>query len=113
MIMWLFMAFLYMFAIEPAYKDLKKNRDKQNILVNSFEDIVYRGTASSYDGFRGPWNVIDSFGNNMNPPAYKVTTKMITDVAKTAIGNKTVGEFVTQNIPVFRSFKTAYDQYNK
>ena len=111
--MWLFMAALYQFVVDPAYEDLKKNRDKQDFLANSIEDILYRGTASSYDGFRGPWNVIDSFGNNMNPPAYKVTTKMVTDVTKFAIGDKTLGQLVTQNVPVFRSFRSAYDAYAK
>ena len=110
---WLFIAMLYKFVLDPAYKDLKKNRNQQDILANSIEDILYRGTASSYDGFRGPWNVIDSFGNNMNPPAYKVTTKMLTDITKTVFGDKTLGQLVTQNVPVFRSFRQAYDQYSK
>lgn len=113
LIMWIFLGTLYQFVVDPAYKELKKKRDKEDLLVNSIEDILYKGTASSYDGFRGPWNIIDSFGNNMNPPAYKVTTKMITDASKTIIGKESVGEFLTRNVPVLRSFKVAYDQYNK
>jgi len=45
----------------------------------------------------------------MNPPAYKVTTKMLTDITKTVFGDKTLGQLVTQNVPVFRSFRQAYD----
>lgn len=111
--MWLFMGSLYSFVVDPSYKDLKKNRNQKNFLANSIEDILYRGTASSYDGFRGPYNVLDSVGNNMNPPAYKVTTKMVTDVAKTTFGSKTIGQLLTQNVPVLRSFRTAYDAYVK
>lgn len=112
-LMWVVLASLYQYAISPAYEDLKKKRDKEDLLLNSIEDILYKGTSSSYDGFRGPWNVIDSFGNNMNPPAYKVTTKIITDIGKTAIGQKTVGQLLTQNVPVLRSFRNAYDAYVK
>ena len=107
------MAALYQFVVDPTYQDLKKKRDKEDFLANSIEDILYRGTASSYDGFRGPYNVLDSFGNNMNPPAYKVSTKMVTDVTKFVFGDKTLGQLVTQNVPVFRSFRSAYDAYTK
>ena len=113
MFMWLFMAMLYKFVIDPAYQEHKKKRKAENLLANSLEDISYRGTGSSYDGFRGPYNVLDSFGNNMNPPAYKVTTKMMSDVTRFTFGDKTLGQLVTQNVPVFRSLRTAYDQYAK
>lgn len=111
--MWLFMSMLYKFVIDPAYQEHKKKRKAENLLANALEDILYRGTANSYDGFRGPYNVLDSFGNNMNPPAYKVTTKMASDVARFTFGDKTFGQLVTQNVPVIRSLRTAYDQYAK
>ena len=111
--MWLLIGSLYAYVVDPWYEDLKKNRDHKDFLCNTFEDVVYKGTASSYDGFRGPWNVIDSFGNNMNPPAYKVTTKMATDSVKTVFGDKTFGQLITQNAPLLRSFRTAYDTYVK
>ena len=113
MFMWLFMAMLYKFVIDPAYQEHKKKRKAEDLLANSLEDILYRGTGSSYDGFRGPYNVLESFGNNMNPPAYKVTTKMMSDITRFTFGDKTLGQLVTQNVPVFRSLRTAYDQYAK
>lgn len=91
----LFMASLFHWVITPAYNELKKNRPHDDFLMNSFEDIVYKGTASSYDGFKGPINIITTYGENMNPPAYKVTTKMVTDVLKTTFGDKTLGQLLT------------------
>lgn len=107
----LFMASLFHWGITPAYNELKKNRPHDDFLMNSFEDIVYKGTASSYDGFKGPVNIVTTYGENMNPPAYKVTTKMVTDVFKTTFGDKTLGQLLTQNIPLLRSFRHAYDAY--
>lgn len=111
--MWIFLAMLYKFVIDPAYQEHSKKRKAENVLANALEDVLYRGTASAYDGFRGPYNVLDSFGNNMNPPAYKVSTKMMSDVAGFIFGDKTVGQLVTQNVPVFRNLRNAYDQYAK
>lgn len=108
----LFLSGLFEFVVDPTYKDLVKNRNKKELLVNSLEDILYKGTASSYDGFKGPLNIIQTYGNN-NPPAYKVTTKMMTDITKTVIGKKTLGQLLTQNVPVLRSFRTAYEAYAK
>lgn len=107
------LSMLFKYAITPAYKEHKKERDRRNLALNSLEDILYGGVGASYDGFKGPWNLVTTYGENMNPPAYKVTVKMATDIGKTMIGDKTVGQTLTQNVPLLRSFRKAYDEYNK
>jgi hypothetical protein len=108
--MWLFMYLLFKYALTPAYNEYKKTRDKDNIVANAFVDITYGGWSKSYDGFRGAYNVVDTLGNNMNPPAYKAPANLVTNIAKFPFDeDKTFGQLLVQNAQLLRSIRTSYD----
>ena len=85
LILMLFTA-LFKLALDPAYKDYKKSTDATNIVGNAITSITYKAVANSYDGFKGPFNILEFFGEKLEPPIYTMPVKLITDVGKVAIG---------------------------
>lgn len=100
---------LFKFAITPLYKEFKKDMENHSIIENGLIEIMYKSSSRSYEGFFGPLTTVTYLGENTNPPPYKFTTKVGGDILKLAFGDKTVGEFFTGNIAIFKSFKDTYN----
>lgn len=107
LILMLFTA-LFKLALDPAYKDYKKSTDATNIVGNAITSITYKAVANSYDGFKGPFNILEFFGEKLEPPIYTMPVKLITDVGKVAIGQKSIEKLFFENTPILRSFREVY-----
>lgn len=98
-------ASLFGFVFTPMYEEHKKNKDSDNLLADGFIELIYKAGRSSYDGFLGPIAMYDYVVNNVEPSAANVSTKLISDLYQTAIGNKGFKNFVFGYVPVLRTFK--------
>lgn len=105
LLMWLFFSLLFKLAISPAYKEYKKNMDKNPVVVNMATELVYKSTSRSYDQYKGPVNIIQFFGENMNPPTYSQPTQLISDAVQTLIGDKSFKYLLFDSSGLTRSFK--------
>lgn len=101
---------LFKLAIQPAYKDFTKNQEKEgyNAVSNAIAEVLYKSTSRSYDGFAGPLSLFEFLGENTNPPAYKLSLKIPKDIFNFIFGEKTFGELITGNIPLFKSVQGTY-----
>ena len=74
LLMWLLFSMLFKLAITPEYKEHKKSMEDNPLLVNMVTEILYKSTSRAYDQYKGPINIIQFFGENMNPPTYSQPT---------------------------------------
>ena len=102
---------LFKLILDPAYKDYKKSTEATNIIGNAITSIIYKGVANSYDGFKGPFNVLEFFGEKLEPPIYTMPVKLLTDVGKVALGQKEASRLLFENTPLLRSFREVYKMY--
>ena len=96
---------LFKFVLDPAYAEVKKSykdMDGINILLT---ELAYRPLKPATDSLYGIYNVIEYLGENTDPPIYNVPTKFVADAWKTAFGNKTTGQFISENFAFARIFK--------
>lgn len=99
---------LFKFAVTPMYKEFKNNSSDHSVIENAFAELLYKSTSRSYDGFMGPISIIQFLGENTNPPAYQLSVKIPSDLMKFVLGDKTFGELMTGNIPLFRAVQDTY-----
>jgi hypothetical protein len=96
---------LFTFALTPAYKDSKKKSSDLNLGAKLLASITYRSLNGARDSFAGPLNIVEYFGEQLNPPMYKVPVKLITDTSKTIFGDKTAAQLITGNVAIARTYK--------
>ncbi len=99
---------LFKFAITPMYTEFKKDSFNNSVVENALAELMYKSASRSYDGFMGPVSIIQFLGENTNPPAYQLSLKIPSDLMKFALGDKTFGELMTGNVPLFRAVQDTY-----
>jgi len=72
----LFMFSAFTFALDPAYKEYKKDMKNNPVFANLATEIFYKAGSRSYDSFRGPLNFKDWLGDNTASPMYEVNLKV-------------------------------------
>lgn len=112
-LLWALMAGLFGFILGPAYTEHKKNAHKDPLLTNMLTELVYKASSRSYSQYAGPVNVIQFFGENMNPPYYTAPVQVITDAWKGLIGDKSFKYLMFDNSGLTRSFKDSAFAYIK
>ena len=113
LLMWLLFAMLFKLAADPAYKEYKKNMSDNPLLVNMLTELVYKSTSRAYDQYKGPINVIQFFGENMNPPTYSQPTQLISDAVQAVFGDKSFKYLLFDSSGLTRSFKDSGFAYIK
>ena len=96
---------LFTFALTPAYKDSKKKSSDLSLAAKLFASVSYKSLNGARDSFAGPLNIVEYFGEQLDPPMYKVPVKLITDTSKTIFGDKTTAQLITGNIALARTYK--------
>lgn len=71
-LLWLLLALLFKLAITPQYKEYKKEMAEHGVLENLLTEILYKASSRSFDQYKGIINVMQFFGENMNPPFYSM-----------------------------------------
>lgn len=100
---------LFRFGVSPLYKEYKKDMSNHPAVQNGIVEVLYKSSSNSYDGFLGPIAAISYLGSNTNPPMYSLSTKVVGDLAKFTLGDKTFGQLLSGNLAVFRSFGDTYN----
>ncbi len=104
---------LFSLLFTPAYKGFKKTMVDNPAIVNLFTEILYKGSSRAYDQFKGPLNIIQFFGENMNPPFYSTPVQVLKDAGKTIFGDKSWKYLLFNNTGFTRSFKDTGFAYLK
>ena len=108
----LFMALFGAF-ITPAYKAAKKDMVNRPLVENILTELLYKGSSRAYSQFKGPINVIEFFGENMNPPYYTAPVQLVKDAWEGMTGDKSWKYLIFDNTGLTRSFKDAAFAYIK
>jgi len=109
----LLMFSLFKFALDPAYKDFKKEMKNNPVPMNLMTEIFYKAGSRSYDSFRGPLNFKDWLGDNTASPMYEVNMKLVQDAFKFVSGNKKATDILVGNFAVARTGKDTYNAWKK
>ena len=113
MLVTLFMFCAFKFALDPAYKEYKKDMKNNPVLANLATEIFYKAGSRSYDSFRGPLNFKDWLGDNTASPMYEVNLKVGQDALRMLSGNKTPLDVFVGNFAALRSGKDTYNAWKK
>lgn len=105
LLMWLLFTLLFKLAADPAYKEYKKDMSNNPLLVNMCTELIYKSTSRAYDQYKGPVNIIQFFGENMNPPTYSQPIQLISDATKAIVGDKSFKYLLFDSSGLTRSFK--------
>lgn len=111
LLIFLFLKFLVMNALDDEYKEHKKNADGQDIITNALTEILYKGYGSSYEEFRGPFPIFDYVINNTKPAAFQWQQKFLNDTGRMLFGDKTLGEYIVGMQALPRSMQDTYRMY--
>lgn len=112
-LMWLLLAALFKLLLSPAYKEHKKHAADNPVLVNLISELLYKSSSRSYDQYKGPVNVLQFFGENMNPPFYSTPINLIKQTGQTIFGDKSWKYLVFNNSGLTRSVKDTAFAYIK
>lgn len=99
--------------INPAYKEHKKTGDGKDVLTNAAIELLYKGSSSSFEEFKGPLPVLDYVMNNTSPAAVKWGAKTWHDIGGFLFGDTTMGELITKSQALPRSLQDTYKMYKR
>lgn len=112
-LMFALLAALFGLLFSPAYKEHKKVAKDSPVITNLLTEILYKASSRSYDQFKGPLNVIQFFGENMNPPYYSAPAKLLKEAGQAAFGDKSWKYLLFDNTGFTRSIKDTAFAYIK
>lgn len=113
LLLWALFAALFQLALTPAYKDYKKTMKDNPVAVNLITEILYKSSSRAYDQYKGPINIMQFFGENMNPPTYSQPVQLLKTTAQTLFGDKSFKYLLFDNSGLTRSFKDTGFAYIK
>lgn len=99
--------------INPAYKEHKKTGDGKDVLTNAAIELLYKGSSSSFEEFKGPLPILDYVMNNTSPASVKWGAKVYNDIGGFLFGDTTFGELVTKSQALPRSLQDTYKMYKR
>lgn len=100
-------------VVSPAYKEHKKKGDGKDILTNAAIELLYKGSSSSFEEFKGPLPILDYLMNNTSPASVKWGVKVYSDIGGFLFGDTTFGELVTKSQALPRSLQDTYKMYKR
>ena len=112
-LLWLLLALLFKLAITPQYKEYKKEMAEHGVLENLLTEILYKSSSRSFDQYKGIINVMQFFGENMNPPFYSMPAQIMKETGQAIIGEKSWKYLLFDNTGLTRSFKDTGFAYLK
>lgn len=100
-------------AVGALYKKHKDNTEPNNIIANSFAEIVFKGTHGATDSLSGPFATINYLSNSTNPAALKTTFRVYNDMWKLVSGQRSLGDTVFGSQALLRSIQDSYKLWEK
>lgn len=113
LLMWLLFLMIFKLAITPKYKEYKKSMEDNPLLANIITEVLYKSTSRAYDQYKGPINIIQFLGENMNPPTYSYPTQLISDMVQALLGEKSWKYLLFDSSGFTRSFRDSGFAYIK
>lgn len=105
----IFMALFYMFAVKlglsAMYAGYKKTMKDHSFTQNALTEVAYNAFSRSFDGFNSIISVGSYFGENTNPPIYKLSTQLVTDLWKFMTGDGSAEKLAMDVFAPLRSFR--------
>ena len=109
----LLLYWLFEEVVNPAYKEHKKKGDGKDVLTNAAIELLYKGSSSSFEEFKGPLPILDYIMNNTSPASVKWGAKVYKDIGGFLFGDTTFGELVTKSQALPRSLQDTYKMYKR
>lgn len=109
----LLLYWLFEEVVNPAYKEHKKKGDGKDVLTNAAIELLYKGSSSSFEEFKGPLPILDYIMNNTSPASVKRGAKVYNDIGGFLFGDTTFGELVTKSQALPRSLQDTYKMYKR
>lgn len=100
-------------VVNPAYKEHKKKGDGKDVLTNAAIELLYKGSPSSFEEFKGPLPILDYIMNSTSPASVKWGAKVYNDIGGFLFGDTTFGELVTKSQALPRSLQDTYKMYKR
>ena len=66
---------------------------------------------NSWDGFKGPLNIIMFLGEETNPPFYTESLQIAKDLFRTTVGDMTILSFGSRHLAPIRSIRETIKAY--
>ena len=112
-LMFALLGLLFKLFFTPEYKKHLKEAHKNPVLENLLTEVLYKSSSRAYDQFKGPINVIQFFGENMNPPYYTAPINLMKDAGSAIFGDKSFKYLLFDNTGLTRSMKDTAFAYIK
>lgn len=96
---------LFKFALTPMYQESKKKSNDYSLGAKLLASLTYRSLNGARDSFAGPLNIFEYFGEQLDPPMYRVPMKLIKDTGNFIFGDKTFMQLLTGNVAIARTYK--------
>lgn len=109
----LLLYWLFEEVVNPAYKEHKKKGDGKDVLTNAAIELLYKGSSSSFEEFKGPLPILDYIMNNTSPASVRWGAKVYNDIGGFLFGDTTFGELVTKSQALPRSLQDTYKMYKR
>lgn len=109
----LLLYWLFEEVVNPAYKEHKKKGDGKDVLTNAAIELLYKGSSSSFEEFKGPLPILDYIMNNTSPASVKWGAKVYNDIGGFLFGDTTFGDLVTKSQALPRSLQDTYKMYKR
>lgn len=98
-------------ALQAWREKQKEVTDPHDLITNALCEILYRGMYNSWDGFKGPINVITFIGEDINPPFYTESLALAKDLFRTTFGDMTILSFGSRHFAPIRSIRETIKAY--
>lgn len=104
---------MFKFFLDDEYKEYKKTADGNDIITNAIVEVLYKSSSSCFDGFKGPFAVLEYFGESTNPATYTLATKVLNDTYNFIFGEKTLADIAMNSVALPRAFGDTYKMWAK
>ena len=109
----LLLGLLFKQVFDPAYKEHKKNDNGNNIAGNAILEILYKGSSSCFDEFKGPLPILDYVTNDTNPATFQWLSKSTSDMYKWITGSKSLSDTILKSQALPKAFQDTYKMYQR
>ena len=101
-------------AVLEALRDKQKEiTDPHDFITNGICEVLYKGMYNSWDGFKGPLNLLVFLGDQTNPPVYTESISVARDLFKFVVGDMTILSFGSRHFAPIRAFRETIRDYQK
>jgi hypothetical protein len=111
LLVYLLLGLLFKQVFDPVYKEHKKNDNGNNIAGNAILEILYKGSSSCFDEFKGPLPILDYVTNDTNPATFQWVSQSASGMYKLITGSKSLSDTILKSQALPKAFQDTYKMY--